>query len=163
MPYLWTIAINFIIFFALYNYRKYAILIHMVGGLGIAITSFILSLPILFQTDFPDTVSVARTHYIIGTTIMILILIQAVLGILGKLLNVFKIASLHIYRINKIHLFLGYTLALLCKVQIYLIMSTDQAKYWGFLAQDIAFVLLFTIRKIYFPVLEKTIEPDHSK
>lgn len=163
MPYLWTIAINFVIFFALYKYRKYAIIIHIFGGLGIAITSFILSLPLLFQTDFPSTVSAARSHYIIGTTIMILILIEVLLGITAKVLNFFQTISFYIYWINKTHLVVGYTLALLCKVQIYLVLETDKAKYWGLLAQDIAFIILFFIRKLYFPQLQGTIQPDFTQ
>jgi hypothetical protein len=47
MPYLWTIAINFVIFFALYKYRKYSMFLHILGGFGISVATVVLSLPLL--------------------------------------------------------------------------------------------------------------------
>jgi hypothetical protein len=53
MKYLWTIVIDFAIFFALYKYRRYSIYVHIAIGLFVALTTLIVSIPILMEEGIP--------------------------------------------------------------------------------------------------------------
>jgi hypothetical protein len=53
MPYLWTVVINFSIFFAIYKFKAFAVYIHAAIGLFVGLTTLITSLPILLNEGIP--------------------------------------------------------------------------------------------------------------
>lgn len=119
MPFMWTLAINFAVFFALYKYRRYTIFLHFLLGLGVATVTVVTSLPMVFEKSLPPLPGKHRTHYIIGVVVICLVVVEVAIGCATKLLNLCDTPSLVIYRLNKFHAVLGYSLMLLCKFQVY--------------------------------------------
>jgi hypothetical protein len=160
--FLWTVAINFAIFFAMYKYRKYTIFLHFVIGMGVSIITVLSSMPLLLKTTIPTTNNPTRIHMIVGIAILSVICLEVLLGCLSKILNLCKIPSVLLHYMNKVHAVLGYSLAILCKFQYYYITKHKDLVYWILLSQDILFALLVIARKLTFPSLSQKIEPDYS-
>jgi hypothetical protein len=53
MPYLWTIVIDFSIFFAIYKFKALNIYIHALVGLFVSLATLSTSLPILISEGIP--------------------------------------------------------------------------------------------------------------
>ena len=81
MPYLWTIVIDLSIFFALYKYKAFNIYLHAIIALFVSLTTFITTLPIIIEGNYP------MRHFIIGLIAVVLTFIQVILGIITKFLQ----------------------------------------------------------------------------
>lgn len=160
MMYLWTIVINFSILLAMYKYRRYTMLLHFLFTLAIATVTIVYSFPLLLSKAIPANTSPLKAHMIVGIAILSLICLEVVLGCFCKALNLFKVPSVLLHYINKAHAVIGYSLAILCKFQYYYIVKKKNYVYWILLTQDILFAFLIVARKIYFPTLQKKIEPN---
>jgi hypothetical protein len=53
MPYLWTVVIDFSIFFAIYKFKALNIYIHALVGLFVSLATLSTSLPILISEGIP--------------------------------------------------------------------------------------------------------------
>lgn len=93
MFYLWGPVMNIAIILAIYSYRKYAVISHAVISSFVGIFSLAVSLHILVTTGFPDGTDHLSTHYYIGFIAMLTIMIQLLLGLATKLLNIFDFGS----------------------------------------------------------------------
>ena len=60
-----------------------------------------------------------------------------------------------IYSLNTAHKYIGYTLLLLAKIQVYLILSLDpdlSDLFWGLLGTEMILFTGFILRKLFFPI-----------
>ena len=96
-----------------------------------------------------------QRHFIIGTVILAIILLQVVMGLVANIMKNIKASStVGIYFFNTFHKYLGYCLVILAKFQFYLILDHNGNHpdlFWALLAIDIVFFLLFVSQKIFFP------------
>jgi len=146
---MWTVTINVGIFLAMYKYRRHTILGHFIIGFAVAFITLLFTFPVLLQITTPSTPPKKRNHYIIGYVIVSDIFLQVVLGCLCKLLNLCKVPSVVLYCMNKVHYFLGYSMTILCKFQVYNYIDQDHV-FWILLAQDCLFFIMAIIRKMFF-------------
>lgn len=158
---MWTIAINFAVYFAMYRYRKYTMFVHYLLAGAVAILTMVFSLPILISSGISSQPSKTTTHKLIGISIIGIIGLQVILGIASKMLNFCKTSSFLIYLMGKIHAVLGYSLIILCKFQTYYVMDID-AKFELLVAQDCLMAVLIVAKKIFFPNLTASIEPKYN-
>jgi peptidoglycan/LPS O-acetylase OafA/YrhL len=150
LPYLFTFVIDIAIFFALYQYRRYAIVVHAVIATLCVLTALITALPLLIKLQIPSEGS-PQTHAIIGLVVLILILIQLTAGLISKALQcISHNASYGIFLLNRVHRINGYILALLGKVEVYLSLwnGGEQDKLYVLLAIDGTLLILLIARKI---------------
>lgn len=54
LPYLWTLAIDLAIVFALYKHTKYSLVIHALISLFVGLTTLITALPLLIELGIPE-------------------------------------------------------------------------------------------------------------
>jgi hypothetical protein len=124
MPFIWSIAIDITIFLAFYKYRPYAQWLHVLGGIICAALTLTTSLPTLLELPTLSPNDPHYYHYVIGIMLYIMMFSQIILGGLSRVFRlVSTIKSIYIYRINKVHMVLGYTLAVLAKMQVMLILN----------------------------------------
>lgn len=96
-------------------------------------------------------------HFIIGIICFSSIIAVGILGILTKLLNICQAKSNTILLVRKLHAISGYVIVGLCKINLYIVSL-------GWIAQDIPFVIIFIVWKLYFPRMEnKQISPKFEK
>ena len=152
----WGPVVDVAIFLALYTYRKWWAYIHGIIGLMISILSLASSLPILVSAGMVGKSNEYYTHFIIGLVCMILIGLQAILGVTLRVVNICQGSSNTILTIRRIHQILGYTMTTLCKVNIMVIEFGD---YVVFLVIDVIFAVMIIVWKVIFPRMEKTISP----
>jgi hypothetical protein len=88
---------------------------------------------------------------------MLLIILQALLGITIKLLNIFDYSSNLIQKLSLVHKIIGYGTTIFCKASYYIKIEPDEHPdiFFGFLAMDIIVVVIIIVRKVIFPKLEK--------
>jgi hypothetical protein len=116
LPYLLTFVLDVGIYFALYQYRRYAILVHACICAICTVTVVSTSLTMLIQGKFPSDESTQK-HVIIGIIITVAILIQISCGIVSRILQCMSNHSSNgIFLLNRVHRVLGFSLALLCKI-----------------------------------------------
>lgn len=165
MPFLWGPIFNVSIFLIRYYYGKLTLLIHVLIGLLAIIYTLSTSIPIA-QTAPIDSLAVQYyqlyksadlpSHYRVGVACFFLISGEVILGILTRIFNTRHARSLIILRMKRIHKILGYIVVILCKANIYII---NFNKYYGILIQDIAFVIIFILCKIFLPRMMSQITP----
>lgn len=137
MPYLWTVVIDFSIFFAIYKFKALSVYVHALIGLFVGLTTLITSLPILIDEGIPaeEDESYEQRHFIIGLIVIIFLFLQMLLGLLTKTLQLISWSHPYlIYFINVAHKYIGYSLIILCKIQVFLILNLDDEltpTFWG--------------------------------
>lgn len=102
-----------------------------------------------------------HAHYVVGIAALCAIFIEASLGAVTRLGNVYQFSSSSIIVLKYGHTILGYLIALLSKSNVYIIYWND-GTFWLFLAQDFIFAGLIIARKIVFPKMKKVILPEDS-
>jgi hypothetical protein len=137
---------------ALYKYRRYAIVGHILIGLAVCAFTIVTSVPLYFSINMATAKPLKRTHMLIGIAILIAIALQIISGAMSKLLDCCRTNSVVIYYMNKSHMVLGYLLTILCKFQNYYIMKRTTLWYVLF-GIDILFFIMLIIRKLWFPKL----------
>ena len=123
MPYLWTVVIDLSVILVIYKFRAFSSYFHAIIGLFVGLTTLISSFPILIDKGIPSKENeiYMQRHFIIGLICLIIILIQLLLGLLTKTLQLISRSHpYHIYFINTCHKYLGYSLLILCKIQVFL-------------------------------------------
>jgi hypothetical protein len=169
MPYLWTVVIDVAIFFAIYKFKPYAVYVHALLGLFVGLTTLFTALPILINEGIPveEDESYEQRHFIIGLVAIILILLQLLLGILSKVLQIISWSHPYlIYFSNIIHKYLGYGLIILCKVQVFLILNLDEelvSTFWGLIAAETVLGGLWLVCKVLFFKMEEDVIPKYSQ
>jgi hypothetical protein len=160
MAYLWGPVINLGIILVLYSYHIRWVVIHGLFGLFAFIFTMSTAIPILKTTGviaadsgFLDEYPLLNIHYRIGIVCLAIILIQVLMGMAAILMQMFQARSLLIVRMKKFHATFGYTIIILIKANYYINFRIDLT-FWGFLAQDIAFLILLIVRKISFAKME---------
>ena len=125
MLYGWTVLVDVAVLLAFYEYRKYTKIIHTILGIGLIATTLATSIPSLIKNG----ISKKRfQHYLMGVIILGVMGLQLILGIIKFGLIYFKKGnSLAIYIIKAMHRYLGYALMIVCKVQIFLILSPTRS------------------------------------
>jgi hypothetical protein len=169
MPYLWTIVINFSVFFAIYKFKAFSVYVHALIGLFVGLTTILTSLPILLTDGIPaeEDDSYDQRHYIIGLIVIIFLFLQMLLGILSKSLQIISWSHPYlIYFTNVFHKYLGYSLIVLCKIQVFLILNLDEElvqTFWGLAGAETAMILLWMVCKLMFFRLEETVIPKYEE
>jgi hypothetical protein len=80
----------------------------------------------------------------------------AIMGSIVKLSTIYQSSTKKIRLLKKIHQISGYIVVSICKANVYVVSL-------GWIGQDIAFVVVFILWKLYFPRLEaKGISPKHE-
>ena len=155
MAYLWGPVINVAIFLALYSYRPYAILLHGLITLFVGVFSLAISLTILYNAGFPQPTAKLYNHFNIGFAAMLCIILQLLMGMALKLINVFDFSSALILKLSYAHKIFGYLMVLLCKANYYVIFQirAEWDQFWGYLGMDLAIILAVVLRKLLFPKL----------
>jgi hypothetical protein len=160
MAYIWGPVINLGIILVMYSYRIRWVVIHGLIALFAFLFTLSTSIPILKTTgvissdsSFLDEYPLLHIHYKIGIACLAVISIQVVMGIAAILMQLLQARSLYIIWMKRAHAIFGYTIIILIKSNYYINFSIDKT-FWGFLAQDIAFAILLTVRKISFPKME---------
>lgn len=153
LNYMWSIAINIGIFLALYRYRRYTMVGHFIIGFVVGCSTLITSMPLVLDIPISTIPEDKRANFLIGIAIIAAVFVVIAIGALSKLLNFCETPSLVILWIGRVHKLLGYGLTILCKYQVYLLVKQSDSLYWIIMGQDILFILLLIIRKIYFPSL----------
>lgn len=131
MALIWGPGINVAIIAVLYSYRKYYIYLHAFCGLFATIYSISTSLPILLTTGILSTDqaggehrvtgSTIYAHYIVGITSLSVVLLQAILGIATRVINIYNLSTSSLIIIKYAHTILGYLVSILCKSNVYII------------------------------------------
>lgn len=151
MLYGWTIVADLIIILAYYEYRKYTKVIHALVGTGIVVTTLITSLPSLIKNGFKTK---HLTHYIIGVVIYGMMGFQLLLGFIKFIMVFFNKGNPFLLYVMKVaHKLLGYVLLILCKVQVFLILTKDRAEYSYLLGWECGVALILIYRYFTFPKL----------
>lgn len=160
MPYLWTIVIDLSIFFALYKYKAFNIYLHAIIALFVSLTTFITTLPIIIEGNYP------MRHFIIGLIAVVLTFIQVILGIITKFLQLISWSHPYpIYYINLAHKCVGYLLIALGKVPVYLMLSLNDKKtdlMIGLAAAEGVLIVIWGICKMSRRTLEETVVPSYD-
>lgn len=133
----------------MYKHKRYTMFGHFLIGFGVALVTLLFSFPMLLKTNLPVNSSPRKTHIIVGYVIVGTIFFQVILGCLCKLLNLCKVPSVVLFYMNKIHVYLGYLMTILCKFQVYYFIDHDHV-FWILLGQDCLFFILTFIKKIFF-------------
>lgn len=161
MPYLWTIAIDLSVFFALYKYKAINIYIHAVIALFVSLTTFATTFPIMIEGNYP------MRHFIIGLIAIVLTIIQVILGIITKGIQLISWSHPYlIYYINVIHKGAGYLLIALGKVPVYLMLSLNPSKtnvIIGLAIAEAVLIVIWCICKIKRFTLEEIVLPSFEK
>ena len=160
MPYLWTIIIDISIFFALFKLKAFNIYIHAAIALFVSLSTLITSFPTLVNRGIPakENKYYTQRHYIIGVIILSLIIVEVVLGAISKIMQLIRYSHPYpIYCMNILHKYLGYGLTILCKIQIFLILSLKDIHMKQLIGLGVAegvLVTVWCILKLYRPTLE---------
>ena len=169
LSYLWTVIINFSIFFVIYKFKAFTTYIHAALGLFVGLATIITSIPILQRDGIPSTENIfyKQRHYIIGVVIIILIFIQLLLGIISKGLQLIKWSHPYlIYYMNTSHKYLGYVLMVLCKIQVFLKLDLREeleSTFWGLLAAEIVMFIIWILCKVFFFKMEQIALPKYEE
>lgn len=120
LPYMFSFVLDIAIFFALYQYRRYAIIVHAVIAALCVLTALITTLSLVIKLQIPSEDSL-QSHAIMGVVVLILIMMQLTVGMISKVLQcISHNASCGIFLLNRVHKINGYILALLGKVEVYM-------------------------------------------
>lgn len=157
MLYGWTVLADVMVLLAFYEYRKYTKVTHTILGIGLIATTLATSIPSLIKHG----ISKRRfQHYMMGVIIYGVMGLQLILGVIKFGLIYFnKGNSLAIYIIKAIHKYLGYALVIVCKVQVFLMLSSARNEYNILIGWEIVVGVIFFYRLITFPKLTSTIMP----
>jgi hypothetical protein len=168
MGVLWSPIINIAILLAFYSYRRYAIIIHGLLGTAISLYSIITSLAILGETGLIDTnfpnISLSEydpdaivRHYLIGLVCVAFIALVMISGFGARMVNILQGSPGSIILIKDTHRISGLIVALICKLNTYLL--TDA---YAYIAIDVVCVILWFIRKKVFPKMENKPEITYN-
>jgi len=125
MPFIWSIFSDISIFMAYYKYKQYTQIIHAIGGILICVISIATSLPTFLKKGIPAFDSPMRMHYIFGILLYGVMALQMILGILIRVMRYYpKSTTIILLKLNKMHKYVGLTLALLSKLQVLKILPT---------------------------------------
>lgn len=150
---IWGPAANVAIVLAYYGYRKVWAYVHGSFFLFAIIITLASSIPIITTVGVIQSKNSLSAHFIIGIICFSAATAVGILGILTKVLNLCQAKSKTILLIKKLHLITGYVVAGICKINIYIVSV-------AWIAQDIAFLVIFIVWKLYFPKMEgKHISP----
>lgn len=145
MPIAWSLLIDSAIFAAIYSHKPYLFGLHAIGAGAIGLITIVTSFNSLLN-GIPQN-NPMRTHKLLGTFLYGLIVLQILLGILWWICRSSPKRSSLSLKLKKIHKVVGYSLALLAKVQVlYMIPSTDKM-FWFNLLWDIASIAFLIYSK----------------
>jgi hypothetical protein len=125
MVYAWCPVVDVAIFFALYSYRRYALIVHGMLGMAVGLFALITGFSILSNTGIIYSDSTINTdieitklsrHYTIGIICLSLIIVTILLGFFSRLFNILGFSSRKIIGVRIIHKIIGYIIAILCKI-----------------------------------------------
>jgi hypothetical protein len=154
---IWGPAANIAILLTFYSYRKIWAYVHGSFFLLAIIITVASSIPIITTSGVIQSKTWLTAHYIVGIICFSSIIAVGILGILTKLLNICQAKSKTILLVRKLHAISGYVIVGLCKINLYIVSL-------GWIAQDIPFVIIFIVWKLYFPRMEnKQISPKFEK
>ncbi len=146
MPYFWSIVIDIAIFLPFLVQYKYSLIIHMVLGAIVAVTSIVTSWQSMMR-GLPPSGTRMYFHKLFGMIILGLVLIQVILGLISFLIKATKKTSPHVVLyIRWAHTYIGYVIALMCKVQTINFLKGGSPLYWFNLIWDIFFILFYLQR-----------------
>lgn len=148
MPFIWSIVIDLALFLPFYVHSKYSVVIHAL------LTSFAVMFTVLTSSKswthgIPPPSDKMHFHKLFGVIIFGVVLLQIILGIVSKLSKSSNnMKPQQVYYLRKAHTYLGYTIALMTKLQVLKILKSTHFAYWFNLFWNIASISLFIYRKI---------------
>lgn len=119
MPYVWTVGVDIAVMLALFKHKRYAIVLHSICALAIAVITMSTALSILIPTGFlkEEDRKFNQRHQIMGVITLAIMLIQITSGIASRILQLYtEKKSTVIYKLNFIHKYIAYPLIILGKV-----------------------------------------------
>lgn len=145
MPFAWSILIDLSIFAAIYSRKPFMFSLHAIGAFLAGFTSIATSFS-SFLKGIPPPGDDMRFHKQLGSFMYLLIIVQFSLGIIWWRIRTQKNSSKWTIWMKKIHTTLGYCLALIGKVQVLNILSSEGKLFWFNLIWDtvVIFILIRT-------------------
>jgi hypothetical protein len=142
MPFAWSLLIDASIFAAIYSHRPFLFAGHVVGAVAIGAVSIITSFS-SFLKGIPEAGNPMRTHKMIGVLIYLLIICQVMLGITWWIVRSSPKLSKWSIKLKKMHTIIGYSLAIIAKIQVLLILPASGMLFWFNLIWNLASLTLF--------------------
>lgn len=141
MPFAWSLLIDASIFAAINSNRPYFFAAHAIGAVTIGAITIITSFN-SFLKGIPAAGNPMRTHKLMGSFIYLLILAQIIIGILWRLIRSSPKQSKWSLKLKKMHKTLGYSLAIVAKLQVLLILPPSGMLFWFNLIWNITSIAL---------------------
>ena len=153
----WNVLLSVSIVSGIFRYDKIAAMAHMIFGWIIFIYSIIFMLIFLVPFGFNITASegwVFYSHGIVGVMIFGLVPIQLALGMAARYLQQGANTNIQTIRILRmIHRFFGYLLYITYNVLL-LIQWYPEDAFYGFIAWDCFWVLVFIFCRLFIPSMQ---------
>ena len=100
-------------------------------------------------------------HKLFGMIICGLIVIEVVIGLISYLIKATKKTSPHlVLYIRWAHTYLGYALAIMCKIQTINFLKGGSPLYWFNLIWDVFFIIIYLKRTFTHPKVENSSEKE---
>lgn len=156
MSYFWSIAIDIAIFLPFLVQYKYSLIIHMVLGGLVALTTIVTSWKSMLR-GLPPVENHMYFHKLFGMIICGLVLIQVLLGLISYLIKATKKTSpfLVLY-IRWAHTYIGYAIAIMAKIQTINFLYPDTPLYWFNVIWNILFIIVYLKRAFTHQKIENT-------
>jgi hypothetical protein len=170
MRYLWGPGANLAVILVLYTYRKWWLWLHALFFVGSTTITLITTIPILLTTgiiypdsDFPTSHNrqTLFNHYALGIACMVLMTIATGAGFFARIAYMASVRPKTFLIIKWSHRIGGHIVLILCKTNYYLMLKPDQLPL--FITLDAVMVVLFLIRRFFFPKMEsRQISPKYK-
>jgi cytochrome b561 len=147
MPFTWSILIDAAIFAAIYSQKPYFFALHAIGAAAIGTITIVTSFS-SFLNGIPPPGNPMRTHKMVGSFLYLLIILQVIVGVLWWLIRSSPKQSELSNKLKKLHKTIGYSLAIIAKLQVLYILSPKTILFWFNLLWDlISIALLIRLKR----------------
>ena len=156
----WSLLLSVSIISAIFRYDKIAAITHVVFGWVIFVYTFVFMLILLIPWGFNLDSSmgwVTYSHGIMGVMLFGLVAIQVGLGVVARQLQhgaKVEISKIKVLRL--IHRYLGYLMYIAFNVELLIAWYGSDA-FYGFIAWDSFWILVFIFVKLFIPEMQRRI------